>query len=209
MIESFINSFVDEFSWGAFLTIIGIDLVLSGDNAVVIGMAASRLPPRQRQQAIVFGIAAATALRIFFSLIVLYLLQITGLLFLGGLLLMWVAYKLYREVRMGVEATQTDSKAPPATLFSAMMLIIISDVTMSLDNVLAVAGAAKGSTSMLVFGLVLSIILMGVAASFIARLMDRYPLIGYAGVAIIVYVALDMMYRGGLELLGYFGFIAA
>lgn len=201
MIESLIDSFFEEFAWGPFLTIIGIDLVLSGDNALVIGMAASRLPPKQRRQAIVAGIAAATGLRIFFSIIVLHLLKIIGLLFAGGLLLAWVAYKLYREVRIGAEAASTSSKPPPATLMSAVVLIVVSDVTMSLDNVLAVAGAAHGSTAMLVFGLALSIVLMGVAATLIASLMEKYTWIGYAGVVIIAYVALDMMYRGGTELL--------
>ena len=201
MIESLLTTFFDEFAWGPFLTIIGIDLVLSGDNALVIGMAASRLPPRQRRNAIVLGILAATLLRIFFSIIVLHLLQIIGLLFAGGLLLAWVAYKLYREVRIGAEAESRSEKPPPATLASAVVLIVISDVTMSLDNVLAVAGAAQGSTAMLVFGLGLSIILMGVAATLIANLMEKYQWIGYAGVIIIAWVALDMMYRGGMELM--------
>ncbi|MEM7293502.1 MAG: TerC family protein, partial [Pseudomonadota bacterium] len=180
-----LSSFFQEFAWEPFLKIIAIDLVLSGDNALVIGMAASRLPPKQRRHAIVLGIVAATLLRIFFSLIVLYLLEIIGLLFAGGILLAWVAYKLWREVRIGAEAAATSSKPPPATLASAVLLIVISDVTMSLDNVLAVAGAAEGSSAMLVFGLALSIVLMGVAATLIANLMERYRWIGYAGVVVI------------------------
>ena len=201
MIESLINSFFEEFAWGPFLTIIGIDLVLSGDNALVIGMAAGRLPPKQRRQAIVLGIVAATVLRILFSIIVLHLLKIIGLLFAGGLLLAWVAYKLYREIRIGAEAAADSAKPPPASLMSAIILIVVSDVTMSLDNVLAVAGAAHGSTAMLVFGLALSILLMGVAATVIANLMEKYSWIGYAGVVIIAYVALDMIYRGASEIL--------
>ncbi|MEM7207208.1 MAG: YjbE family putative metal transport protein [Pseudomonadota bacterium] len=205
MIETFIDNFIADFAWGPFLTIIGIDLVLSGDNALIIGMAASRLPPNQRRQAIVLGIVAATLLRILFSIIVLQLLEIIGLLFAGGLLLAWVAYKLYREVRIGAEAQAHSTKPPPASLGSAVILIVVSDVTMSLDNVLAVAGAAQGSTEMLVFGLALSIVLMGVAATLIASLMARYQWIGYAGVVIIAYVALDMMYRGGVQLMDAVG----
>ena len=201
MIETMIDTFIAEFAWGPFLTIIGIDLVLSGDNALIIGMAASRLPPKQRRQAIVIGILAATALRIFFSLIVLQLLAIIGLLFAGGLLLAWVAYKLYREVRAGAAEAAVPGSAPPASLAAAIWLIIVSDVTMSLDNVLAVAGAAHGSMSMLVFGLALSIALMAFAASIIARVMDKHHWIGYAGVLIITYVALDMMYRGANEIM--------
>lgn len=201
MIESFISNFVAEFSWGPFLTIIGIDLVLSGDNALVIGMAAARLPPRQRRQAIVVGIFAATILRILFSLVVLQLLEIIGLLLAGGLLLVWVAYKLYREIRISAEVAEDVGMKTPASLFSAVVLIVVSDVTMSLDNVLGVAGAAQGSTSMLVFGLALSIVLMGVAATVIANLMEKFSWIGYAGVAVIGWVALDMVYRGASEIL--------
>lgn len=201
MIESFISNFIADFSWGPFLTIIGIDLVLSGDNALVIGMAAARLPPRQRRQAIVVGIFAATILRILFSLIVLQLLEIIGLLLAGGLLLVWVAYKLYREIRISAEVAEDVGMKTPASLFSAVVLIVVSDVTMSLDNVLGVAGAAQGSTSMLVFGLALSIVLMGVAATVIANLMEKFSWIGYAGVAVIGWVALDMVYRGSSEIL--------
>ncbi len=201
MIESFFTSFINEFAWIPFLTIIGIDLVLSGDNALVIGMAAGRLPPKQRRQAIVIGIVVATVLRILFSLIVLYLLKITGLLFIGGALLAWVAYKLYREVRTSAQEASGLSEKRPVSLTSAIVLIVISDATMSLDNVLAVAGAAHGSTSMLVFGLALSILLMAVAASAIANIMDKYDWIGYVGVAIIAWVSIDMMYRGGIEVL--------
>jgi YjbE family integral membrane protein len=201
MIESFFTNFIADFSWGPFLTIIGIDLVLSGDNALVIGMAAARLPARQRRQAIVIGIVAATILRILFSLIVLQLLEIIGLLLAGGLLLVWVAYKLYREIRINAEVAENEGMKSPASLFSAVVLIVVSDVTMSLDNVLGVAGAAQGSTSMLVFGLVLSILLMGVAATVIANLMNKFSWIGYAGVVVIAWVALDMIYRGSGEVL--------
>ena len=164
-------------------------------------MAAARLPPRQRRQAIVVGIFAATILRILFSVIVLQLLEIIGLLLAGGLLLVWVAYKLYREIRISAEVAEDVGMKPPASLFSAVVLIVVSDVTMSLDNVLGVAGAAHGSTTLLVFGLALSILLMGVAATVIANLMDKFSWIGYAGVAVIAWVALDMIYRGSSEIL--------
>jgi YjbE family integral membrane protein len=200
MIEAIINDFFSNFAWGPFLTIIGIDLVLSGDNALIIGMAASRLPPQQRRQAIIVGILAATALRILFSLIVLELLAIIGLLFAGGLLLAWVTYKLYREVKYSIAATEEPGSAQPTSFLGAIWLIVVSDATMSLDNVLAVAGAAQGSSGMLVFGLALSIALMAFAASLIANLMEKYHWIGYAGVLIIGYVAIDMMYRGATEI---------
>ena len=134
----------------------------------------------------------------------LHLLEIIGLLFTGGLLLAWVAYMLYRELRADIithkEQTAKDNEKAPKSLMSAVWLIVISDVTMSLDNVLSVAGAAHGSTAMLVFGLVLSVVLMGVAAGYIANLMERHHWIGYVGVVIIAYVALDMIYRGSTEI---------
>jgi YjbE family integral membrane protein len=194
--------------------VIMIDLVLAGDNAVVIGLAASGLPKEQRNKAIFVGILAATVLRIAFASVTTQLLQILGLILVGGILLLWVSWKMWRELRdghqqEGVEAvTGEDINADgrigaPAgrkTFAQAAWQIIIADVSMSLDNVLAVAGAAREHPGVLVIGLVLSIALMGLAASFIARLLQKYRWIAYIGLAIILYVALDMIYRGILEL---------
>jgi YjbE family integral membrane protein len=195
--------------------VIMIDLVLAGDNAVVIGLAASGLPKDQRNKAILVGILAATVLRIGFASITTQLLQVLGLILVGGILLLWVSWKMWRELRdghaqeQGVEAvTGEDINADgrigaPAgrkTFAQAAWQIIIADVSMSLDNVLAVAGAAREHPGVLVIGLVLSIALMGLAASFIARLLQKYRWIAYIGLAIILYVALDMIYRGILEL---------
>ena len=203
----------------ALLQVIAIDLVLAGDNAIVIGLAAAGLPADQRKKAILIGIIAATVLRIGFAAITLQLLQILGLLLVGGLLLLWVCWKMWRELRTSHEErnaadealSDTDLDASGAiadkgkrkTFAQAAMQIVIADVSMSLDNVLAVAGAARDHPTVLVIGLVLSIALMGIAASFIARLLNRYPWIAYIGLIIILYVALDMIYRGAVEVWPY------
>lgn len=203
----------------AFFQVIMIDLVLAGDNAIVIGLAAAGLPKEQRAKVILIGIAAATVLRILFAVMTTQLLQIVGLLLAGGLLLLWVCWKMWRELRTPheeiVEAeealTETDinadgtvaGKAPRKTFAQATWQIIIADVSMSLDNVLAVAGAARDHPYVLIFGLVLSIALMGLAASYIANLLQRHRWIAYVGLAIILYVALEMIYRGSLEILPY------
>lgn len=201
----------------AFLQVIMIDLVLAGDNAVVIGLAAAGLPPELRRKAIVIGILAATAMRIAFALIATQLLSITGLLLGGGLLLLWVCWKMYQELRAGhehhgQEAMEALSErdvnadgsiaggAPRKTLRQSVIQIIIADVSMSLDNVLAVAGAAREHPTVLVFGLALSIALMGLAASLIARLLNRYRWIGWVGLLIILYVALHMIWEGWLDI---------
>lgn len=199
----------------ALLQVIGIDLVLAGDNAIVIGLAAAGLPKEQRARAILIGIIAATVMRIGFALVTTQLLAIAGLLLAGGILLLWVCWKMWRELReghgddnMAEEALTGDDLnadgtvaggAPKKTLAQAALQIVIADVSMSLDNVLAVAGAAHGHPTVLVVGLVLSIALMGLAASFIARLLNKYPWIAYLGLAIIVYVALKMMWEGWHE----------
>jgi YjbE family integral membrane protein len=195
--------------------VIMIDLVLAGDNAVVIGLAASGLPKDQRNKAIFVGIIAATVLRIGFASITTQLLQVLGLILVGGILLLWVCWKMWRELRdghseeQGVEAVtgediNADGRvgAPVSrkTFGQAARQIIIADVSMSLDNVLAVAGAAREHPGVLVIGLILSIALMGLAASFIARLLQKHRWIAYVGLAIILYVALDMIYRGILEI---------
>jgi YjbE family integral membrane protein len=199
----------------AFLQVIMIDLVLAGDNAIVIGLAAAGLPEGQRNQAILVGIAAATVLRIVFAGATTQLLQIVGLLLAGGILLLWVCWKMWRELRVSreeeAEAAEAladvdinadgtiAGRAPHKTFGQAATQIVVADLSMSLDNVLAVAGAARDHPVVLIFGLALSIALMGLAASFIARLLQRHRWIAYVGLAIILYVALEMIWRGALE----------
>jgi YjbE family integral membrane protein len=192
----------------AFFQVVMIDLVLAGDNAIVIGLAAAGLPKDQRNKAILVGIIAATILRIGFASITVQLLQIIGLLLAGGILLLWVSWKMWRELRTS-HAHQDDggdpsgaldaSGQPRKTLGQAVWQIMVADVSMSLDNVLAVAGAAREHPIILIFGLALSIALMGFAANFIASLLQKHRWIAYVGLAIILYVALDMSYRGALE----------
>lgn len=198
----------------ALLQVIGIDLVLAGDNAIVIGLAAAGLPAESRNRVILVGIIAATVLRIFFALITSWLLSFGGLLLVGGgILLLWVCWKMYRELRGGhdaeSEATQealanADLNAdgavaggvPRKTFRQAAIQIIVADVSMSLDNVLAVAGAAKDHPTVLIIGLVLSVALMGLASTFVARIITKYRWIANIGVAIILYVAVKMIYEG-------------
>lgn len=203
----------------ALLQVILIDLVLSGDNAIVIGLAAAGLPADQRGKAIVLGIGAATLLRVAFAALTTQLLAIVGLLLAGGLLLLWVCWRMWRELRTSAHdeeqaeeaLTNTDldkdgavaGTAPRKTFVQAATHIIVADVSMSLDNVLAVAGAAREHIWVLVFGLALSIALMGVAASLIAGLLQRHRWISYIGLAVIIYVALEMIYRGVLEVWPY------
>ena len=198
----------------AFIQVVAIDLVLAGDNAVVIGLAAAGLPTEQRTRAILIGIVGATALRIVFAGLTTQLLQIVGLLFAGGILLLWVCWKIWRELRTITDldgvATQGDwdinrdgtiaGRARRKTFGQAALQIVAADVSMSLDNVLAVAGAAREHPIVLVLGLVFSITLMGVAANWVARLLQKHRWIGYVGVAIIFYVACEMIYRGAHEL---------
>jgi len=198
----------------AFIQVVAIDLVLAGDNAVVIGLAAAGLPTEQRTRAILIGIVGATALRIVFAGLTTQLLQIVGLLFAGGILLLWVCWKIWRELRTITDldgvATQGDwdinrdgtiaGRARRKTFGQAALQIVAADVSMSLDNVLAVAGAAREHPIVLAFGLVLSITLMGVAANWVARLLQKHRWIAYAGLAIIFYVACQMIYRGAHEL---------
>lgn len=188
----------------ALAQVIMIDLVLAGDNAIVIGLAAAGLPREQRAKVIFIGIAAATLLRIGMALITTQLLGVVGLLLAGGILLLWVSWKMWRELRaqgheetMGANALEGGNpNAPRKTLKQAVWQIIVADFSMSLDNVLAVGGAAREHPWVLVFGLALSIALMAFAASWIARLLQRYHWIGYIGLAIIVYVAIEMIWRG-------------
>jgi len=189
-----------------------IDLVLAGDNAVVIGLAAAGLPKEQRGKAILIGVLAATVLRILFALVATQLLAIIGLLFAGGVLLLWVCWKMWRELSqphhddqeaLKNEDTNKDgliAGKQPKSLRQAVMQIIVADVSMSLDNVLAVAGAAHDHPWILVFGLALSVLLMGLAATFIARLLHKHRWIAYIGLLIILYVAVHMMWDGGKQI---------
>ena len=202
--------------FAALLQVMAIDLVLAGDNAIVIGLAAAGLPKEQRSKAILIGIIAATLLRIFFALITTQLLAMVGLLLAGGLLLLWVCWKMWSELRNNHDVevraeealTNTDLNAdgtiagggPTKTLKQASLQIVIADVSMSLDNVLAVAGAARDHPTVLIIGLVLSIALMGLAAAYVARLLNKHRWIAYVGLAVILYVALDMILRGWKEL---------
>jgi YjbE family integral membrane protein len=188
----------------ALLQVVIIDLVLAGDNAVVIGLAAAGLPEKQRTKAILIGIGAATLLRIGFAIATTQLMQIVGLLLAGGILLLWVCWKMWRELRAAAHEATAELGAdgapvPRKTLMQAATQIIVADVSMSLDNVLAVAGAAREQPIVLVFGLVLSIAMMGAAASFIARLLQNHRWIAYVGLAVILYVAVDMTLRGFSE----------
>jgi YjbE family integral membrane protein len=198
----------DLFSHAALLAlaqVVVIDLVLAGDNAVIIGLAAAGLPPEQRRRAILVGIAAATAMRIGFAYVAVELLAIVGLVLAGGILLLWVSWKMWRELRASARATERaafdEAGAPPArkTFAQAAWQIVLADVSMSLDNVLAVAGAAREHPGVLVVGLLLSIVLMGVAANLIARLLHNHRWIAYVGLAIVLYVACDMIWRGSVE----------
>ncbi len=209
----------DQSALTAFLQVIMIDLVLAGDNAIVIGMAAAGLQKDMRQKAILIGIGAATVMRIGFALVTTQLLAITGLLLAGGILLLWVCWKMYQELRVTEKDLQEGEEAlenadlnadgsvaggrTQKTLRQAVMQIIIADVSMSLDNVLAVAGAAQDHFEALVFGLGLSVVMMGVASSIIAKLLHRHRWIAWAGFAVIFYVALKMVYTGADEVLGH------
>ncbi len=222
-----ISGLIDGAALSALLQVLLIDVVLAGDNAVVVGLAAAGLPREQRLKVIIVGILAATVLRILFATIAVHLLAIIGLLLAGGILLLWVCWKMWREIRADraaeeaeheaiadtAEAEQSlvfgdrpaaaDSTPPRArkTFGQAVMQIVVADISMSLDNVLAVAGAAREHPSVLILGLAMSVALMGLAASLIAGLLSRHRWISYFGLAIIVYVALKMIFEGTLEVL--------
>lgn len=195
------------------MQVILIDLVLAADNAIVIGLAAGGLPKAQRGKAILIGILAATTLRILFAGLATQILQIVGLLLAGGILLLWVCWKMWRELRassagpieakepVGASAGPNAEGKPRKTLVQASWQIIVADVSMSLDNVLAVAGAAREHPVVMIFGLGLSIAMMGVAASFIARLLQNHRWIAYVGLAVILYVAVEMIFRGTMDIM--------
>jgi YjbE family integral membrane protein len=198
-------------AWGPELTALGtvlfIDIVLAGDNAIVVGMAAAGLPPEQRRKAIFWGIVAATVMRIGFASITVQLLSVVGIVLGGGVLLLWVCWKMYRELRDGGghdaqhEGGQAldgalPEGAPRKTLRQAIVQILVADVSMSLDNVLAVAGAAKDHPYIMIIGLAFSVVLMGVAATLIARLLDKHRWIAWLGLLVILYVAVSMIWEG-------------
>lgn len=195
----------------ALASVVMIDIALAGDNAIVVGMAAAGLPADQRRKAILWGIVAAALLRIVFAVFTSQLLMIVGLMVAGGILLLWVSWKLWREIRSGAHKEEAEGEAalededvapkPGKSFKEAVTQIVVADVSMSLDNVLAVAGAAREHTGVLILGLALSVALMGLAASFVARLLQRHHWIAYAGLVIILFVAVKMIWDGSLEVI--------
>ncbi len=178
-----------------------VNLVLSADNAIVVGIAVAGLPQARRWQVMVLGIGAATVLRIVFAAFTVQLLAVIGLLLAGGLLLLWICWKLWRELRGGGLSLDASRSDAPKSMFDAIVQIVVADVSMSLDNVLAVAGVARSDLWVLVVGLGLSVAFMGLAAALIARLLNRHIWIAYVGLAVILYVAARMIWDGAAELL--------
>lgn len=211
-VEERVENWVSPADLSALLEVIFVNVVLSGDNAVVVGMAAAGLDPRLRNKAIAIGIIAATVLRIAFSLVASQMLEIVGLTFVGGLLLAWVCWKMWGELRaQHIEDAESsgDTKVEfaPKTLRAAMWQIVVADVSMSLDNVLAVVGIARTNMTMLMIGLAMSILLMGAASSLIARLLARYRWISYVGLVLIVFVTISMLWDGGHEIARHMGWL--
>lgn len=199
-------------SLSALLQVVAIDVALAGDNAVVVGMAAAGLPAIHRKRAILIGIIAAAALRIVFASFTMQLLQVVGLLLAGGLLLLWVAWKLWRELSGQAQEAREESEHEAAeaaqrgdgkSFGQAVWQIVVADVSMSLDNVLAVAGASRDHEWVLVIGLALSVALMGLAANLVAKLLNRFRWIAYVGLVIILYVAIRMIWDGAHEVMAY------
>ncbi len=191
----------------AFLQVLMIDLVLAGDNAIVVGALAAGLPADQRKKVILIGVLAALVLRIAFALVVQQLMGIVGLIFIGGLLLAWVAWKMWRELRHAgqshgspeVEGDEHSGLKPAKSFAGAAWAVAVADVSMSLDNVLAVAGAAREHPGIMIVGLIFAVALMGLAANVIAKYIERYRWIAYLGLAVIVYVAVKMIYEGWVD----------
>jgi YjbE family integral membrane protein len=204
---------VDLFSYASFLTlseILMINIVLSGDNAVIIGMVAARVDAKDRQGIILWGMGAAVILRIVLSVFAVQLLNVAGLTLAGGIVLLWVAWRLYCDIRASaheeaaVESRRAEGAAPLPTsrampFWIAIRQVAIADISMSVDNVLAIAGAASGNIPMLIVGLLISVVLMGVAANYIATLLQKYPALSYVGVALIVYVGGEMIWEGSKD----------
>lgn len=186
---------------GALVQVLIIDLTLAGDNAVVVGLAVAGLPAEQKRRAILVGIAGATVLRILLGAITIQLLAIVGLLLAGGLLLLWVCWKMFRELQL--QRRTEHAVQEPKTLRQAMLQIIIADLSMSLDNVLAVAGVAKDHLWVLVVGLSVSVVLMGLAANLVASILERHRWVAWIGLLIVLYVAVKMVWDGAEEVLPY------
>ena len=207
IVKDFAN-ITDPSAFAAFAQVLLIDLVLAGDNAIVVGALAAGLPAEQRKKVIVIGVAAALVLRILFALVVTQLMQIIGLIMVGGLLLLWVSWRMWRDLRAPQECSPGSEEIvgdehsglrPAKSFAAAAWAVAIADVSMSLDNVLAVAGAAREHPGILIVGLVFAVALMGLAANFIARYIERYRWIAYLGLAVILYVALKMIYEGWIH----------
>ncbi len=201
------SNITEPSAMAAFVQVLLIDLVLAGDNAIVVGALAAGLPADQRRKVIIIGVLAALVLRIAFALVVSQLLQVIGLIFIGGLLLIWVAWKMWRELHHAgqssgspeVEGDETSGLRPAKSFASAAWAVAIADVSMSLDNVLAVAGASRDHPGIMIVGLIFAVLLMGVAANIIAKYIERYRWIAYIGLAVIVYVAGKMIYDGWVD----------
>ena len=184
----------------ALAQVLMIDIVLAGDNAVVIGLAAARVPPALRGKVILWGLVAAVVLRIALAVVAVSLMEIIGLTLAGGILLLWVCWRFWRDIRGGAHHAAPAMQAG-ASIRRAVLQILLADLSMSLDNVLAVAGAARGHLDVLVIGLLLSVALMGAAANLIARLLERFRWISYVGLGIVLYVALNMIWHGSHQVL--------
>jgi YjbE family integral membrane protein len=194
------SNITDPAQLAAFGQVLMIDIMLAGDNAIVVGALAAGLPADQRRKVILIGIIAALVLRIAFALVVTQLMQIVGLTFAGGLLLLWVSWKMYRELTSHGHTDAENASIKPARSFaSAAWAVAVADVSMSLDNVLAVAGAAREHPGILIVGLLLSVALMGLAANLIARIIERHRWIAYIGLAVILFVAGKMIYDGYVD----------
>lgn len=201
------SNITDPSALSAFVQVLLIDLVLAGDNAIVVGALAAGLPPEQRRKVILIGVLAALVLRIGFALVVTQLLQVIGLIFIGGLLLIWVAWKMWRELRHSgqspgspeIAGDEASGLKPAKSFAGAAWAVAVADVSMSLDNVLAVAGASRDHPGIMIVGLIFAVLLMGVAANIIAKYIERYRWIAYIGLAVIVYVAVKMIYDGWVD----------
>jgi YjbE family integral membrane protein len=201
------SNITEPSAMAAFVQVLLIDLVLAGDNAIVVGALAAGLPADQRRKVIIIGVLAALVLRIAFALVVSQLLQVIGLIFIGGLLLIWVAWKMWRELHHAgqssgspeVHGDETSGLRPAKSFAGAAWAVAVADVSMSLDNVLAVAGASRDHPGIMIVGLIFAVLLMGVAANIIAKYIERYRWIAYVGLAVIVYVAGKMIYDGWVD----------
>ena len=188
----------------ALAQVLMIDIVLAGDNAVVIGLAAARVPPKLRKKVIFWGLAAAVVLRIVMAAIAVKLLAVIGLTLAGGILLLWVCWRMWRDIA-GTKHHDAPKIDAGASARRAILQILVADISMSLDNVLAVAGAARDHLDVLIIGLLMSVALMGAAATYIAKLLERFRWIAYIGLAIVLYVAVSMVWHGGSDVLKVMG----